>query len=91
MPNVKNALLVILLVLPILFSYGQPTIWDSSTTYSVADLVVSGESTYIATENTNQKPPNTFWTNLSDAAAALDVPEEDVPTLPENVLNSFLT
>ena len=83
MPNVKNALLVILLVLPILFSYGQPTTWDSSTTYSVGDLVVSGESTYIATaSSSNQEPPDTsYWTDLSDAASALGIPAEDVPSL----------
>jgi hypothetical protein len=83
MPNVKNALLVILLVLPILFSYGQPTTWDSSTTYSVGDLVVSGESTFIATaSSSNQEPPDTsYWTDLSVAASALGVPAEDVPSL----------
>jgi hypothetical protein len=88
---IKNALPIVFVFFSITNLYAQPTSWNSATQYNIGDLVVSGESTYIAiSENSNQEPPNaTFWTDLSVAASALGVPEEDVPTLPENVLNSL--
>ena len=66
--------------------FAQPVTWVSSTSYSTGALVVViGEtSTYIATQSVpaNNTPPNTtYWTNLSVAATALNVPVEDVPSL----------
>ena len=66
--------------------FAQPVTWVSSTSYSTGALVVViGEtSTYIATQSVpaNNSPPNTtYWTNLSVAATALNVPVEDVPSL----------
>ena len=83
MSLIKNALPIIFVFFSITKLYAQPTTWDSATPYSIGDLVVSGESTYIATaDSTNQTPPNTtYWTDLNVAAAALGVPEETVPTL----------
>ena len=81
--SIKNTLLLVLLTsLPSL--YGQPVTWDSSTSYSTGALVVVGTSTYIATQSVpaNNTPPNTtYWTNLSVAATALNVPVETVPSL----------
>ena len=72
--------------------YAQPTSWNSATQYNIGDLVVSGESTYIAiSENSNQEPPDaTYWTDLSVAASALGVSDETVPTLDTTtILNSL--
>ena len=65
-------------------SFGQPTTWNSSVSYSTGDLVVSGTSTYIAVQDVpvNQQPPNTtYWGDLATAAASLGVPTEQVPDL----------
>ena len=85
MSSIKNTLLLVLLT-SLQSLYGQPVTWDSSTSYSTGALVVViGEtSTYIATQSVpaNNSPPNTtYWTNLSVAATALNVPVEDVPSL----------
>ena len=64
--------------------FAQPTTWNSVTVYDVGDIVVSGETSYIATAaNTNQQPPNAaFWSDLAVAAAnSLGVSTEDVPNL----------
>lgn len=85
-------------VIPFLFLFvtlslsAQPTTWNSSTTYSVGDLVISGTSSYIAVQaNSNQQPPNTtYWHDLSATAANLSVPTEEVPTLStETILASL--
>ena len=83
MSFIKNALPIIFVFFSITKLYAQPTTWDSVTPYSIGDLVVSGESTYIAIAiSTNQTPPNTtYWTDLTVAAAALNVPVETVPSL----------
>ena len=83
MSLIKNALPIIFVFFSITKLYAQPTTWDSATPYSIGDLVVSGESTYIAIAiSTNQTPPNTtYWTDLTVAAAALGVPGETVPKL----------
>jgi hypothetical protein len=70
----------------------QPVTWNSSRTFQIGDLVVLYQDTYIATaSNTNQQPPNTsFWTNLSVAAQALNVPSSSVPSLDTTtILNSL--
>ena len=91
MSLIKNALPIVFVFFSITNLYAQPTDWDDKTPYNIGDLVVYDVSTYIAiSDSTNQKPPNaTYWTDLSVAASALGVPEEVVPTLPENVLNSL--
>lgn len=64
--------------------HSQPVTWDSSTSYSTGSLVIVGTSTYIATTSVpvNITPPNTtYWTDLSVAASALNVPVEEVPSL----------
>ena len=88
---IKSVILPSLLLLPFSFSFSQPTEWDNSTSYNIGDLVVVGDSTYIATvSNTDQKPPNSSWTDLSVAAEALGVPTESVPSLDTStILNSL--
>ena len=83
MSLIKNALPIVFVFFSITNLYAQPTSWNSATPYNIGDLVVSGESTYIAIlGSSNQEPPNaTYWTDLSVAASALGVPEETVPTL----------
>ena len=86
-------------VFPFLFLFvtlslsAQPATWNSSTTYSTGDLVVSGSSTYIAVQNV---PANTnisnssYWGNLANAASQLGLPVESVPSLNSNtILNSL--
>ena len=65
------------------FIQAQPTSYSNTASYNVGDLVVSGSATYIAiVENSGQTPPNTtFWTDLSVAAAALNIPVELVPSI----------
>ena len=80
----KTTLLISLLLFLSTHLYSQPVTWDSSTSYSTGALVIVGTSTYIATTSVppNNTPPNTsFWTDLSVAATALNVPVEEVPTL----------
>lgn len=83
MSLINNALPIVFVFFSITNLYAQPTSWNSATPYNIGDLVVSGESTYIAIlGSSNQEPPNaTYWTDLSVAASALGVPEETVPTL----------
>ena len=59
-------------------SFGQPTTWNSTTTYSTGDLVVSGNATYKALQvSTNQQPPNTtYWEDLATTASNLNAPSE---------------
>ena len=74
------------------FVHAQPTTYSNTAPYIVGDLVVSGSNTYIAiAESTGQTPPNaTYWTDLSVAANALDIPTEAVPTLDtQTILNSL--
>lgn len=93
MSLIKNALPIIFVFFSITKLYAQPTTWDSATAYSVGDLVVSGESTYIAiATSTNQTPPNTtYWTDLTVAAAALGVPQETVPSLDTTTILASLS
>ena len=93
MSLIKNALPIIFVFFSITKLYAQPTTWDSATPYSVGDLVVSGESTYIAiATSTNQTPPNTtYWTDLTVAAAALGVPQETVPSLDTTTILASLS
>ena len=65
------------------FIQGQPTSYSNTASYNVGDLVVSGSATYIAIAgNSGQTPPNTtFWTDLSVAATALNIPVELVPSI----------
>ena len=73
-------------------SFAQPTTWNSTTSYTTGDLVVSGQSTYIAVQaSTNQQPPNTsFWGDLAVAAANLNIPTEQVPNLSTDVILASL-
>ena len=92
MSLIKNALPIVFVFFSITNLYAQPTSWNSATQYNIGDLVVSGESTYIAiSENSNQEPPDaTYWTDLSVAASALGVSDETVPTLDTTtILNSL--
>ena len=70
-----------------------PALWNSTTSYSTGALVIVGTSTYIATQSVpadNTPPKTEFWTNLSVAATALNVPVETVPTLDtQTILNSL--
>ena len=81
----KNALPIVFVFFSITNLYAQPTSWEKDTKYYIGDLVVTDDgSSYIAIDDEiiNQEPPNaTYWTDLSVAASALGVPEEDVPTL----------
>ena len=74
------------------FLHGQPTTYSNTSSYIVGDLVVSGSATYIAIAgSTGQTPPNTsYWSDLSVAATALNIPTEAVPTLDtQTILNSL--
>ncbi|MDA8774941.1 hypothetical protein N9N13_04355 [Opitutales bacterium] len=74
------------------FLHGQPTTYSNTASYIVGDLVVSGSATYIAIAgSTGQTPPNTsYWSDLSVAATALNIPTEAVPTLDtQTILNSL--
>ena len=60
-------------VFPFLFLFvtfslsAQPTTWNSSTTYSVGDLVISGTSSYSILSNSGKQPPNLqYWNDLSN-------------------------
>ena len=82
--NMRLNFLTLYLILFSSLSFGQPTTWNSSISYSTGDLVVSGTSTYIAVQDVpvNQQPPNTtYWGDLATAAASLGVPTEQVPDL----------
>jgi hypothetical protein len=65
------------------FIQAQPTNYSNTANYNVGDLVVSGSATYIAiVGNSGQTPPNTtYWTDLSVAATALNIPVELVPSI----------
>jgi hypothetical protein len=72
--------------------HAQPTTYSNTASYIVGDLVVSGSATYIAVAGSAGKtPPNTtYWTDLSVAATALNIPTEAVPTLDtQTILNSL--
>ena len=89
----KTTLLISLLFFLSTHLYSQPVTWDSSTSYSTGALVIVGTSTYIATKSVpaNNTPPNTtYWTDLSVAATALNVPVEDVPTLSTDTILASL-
>ena len=63
----------------------QPVVWDANELYSVGDLVVKENSSYLAIQrNINVQPPNTsYWLDLAAAAAGMEVPSEPVPpTIP---------
>jgi len=63
----------------------QPVVWDANELYSVGDLVVKENSSYLAIQrNINVQPPNTsYWIDLAVAAAGMEVPSEPVPpTIP---------
>lgn len=93
MPSHINTLIISLLILFSTSLYSQPVTWDSSTSYSTGALVIVGTSTYIATTNVpaNNTPPNTtYWTDLSVAAASLNVPVETVPTLDTSTILASL-
>ena len=88
-----HTLISSLLVLLSTLLYSQPVTWDSSTSYSTGALVIVGTSTYIATTNVpaNNTPPNaTYWTDLSVAAASLNVPVETVPSLDTSTILASL-
>ena len=74
--------LTLYLILFSSLSFGQPTTWNSTTTYSTGDLVVSGNATYKALQvSTNQQPPNTtYWEDLATTASNLNAPSEGAPT-----------
>lgn len=74
------------------FVHAQPTTYSNTAPYIVGDLVVSGSNTYIAiAKSTGQTPPNTsYWTDLSVAANALNIPTEAVPTLDTDTILSSL-
>ena len=60
--NMRLYFLTLYLILFSSLSFGQPTTWNSTTTYSTGDLVVSGNATYKALQvSTNQQPPNTTY------------------------------
>lgn len=89
----KTTLLISVLLFLSTHLYSQPVTWDSSTSYSTGALVIVGTSTYIATKSVpaNNTPPNTtYWTDLSVAATALNVPVEDVPTLSTDTILASL-
>ncbi len=82
-------------VIPFLFLFvtlslsAQPTTWNSSTTYSTGNIVVSGSSTYIAVQNVpaNTDTSNsTYWEDLANAASQLGIPVETVPNLNSNTI-----
>jgi ELWxxDGT repeat protein len=74
---------------------GSSSIQNYSTTrtYPRGALVILGQDSFIATTNVpaGASPPNsTYWTNLSVAATALNVPVDTIPTLSaETILNSL--
>ena len=81
--SIKNTLLLVLLT-SLQSLYGQPGEWNNSTSYSTGALVVVGTSTYIATQSVEagiSPTSTTFWTDLSVAATALNLPVETVPSL----------
>jgi len=67
--------------------------YNATKTYSLGALVLVDPDSYIAIQSVpaNTTPPNTtYWTNLSVAAAALDKPVEEVPSLStETILGSL--
>ena len=70
----------------------QPVEWNTSTSFAKGRLVAVGTNTYIAIQaSLNVQPPNSaYWGNLKDAASALEIPVEDVPSLPaENILTAL--
>ena len=65
-------------------SNGPIAAYDPQWNYSPGSLVLVGSNSYVATREVplGASPPNsTYWTNLSDAAASLSKPLEEVPTL----------
>ena len=89
----KTTLIISLLLFLSTHLHSQPVTWDSSTSYSTGALVIVGTSTYIATTSVpaNNTPPNTtYWTDLSVAALALNVPVEQVPTLSTDTILASL-
>ncbi len=89
----KTTLLISLLLFLLTHLYSQPVTWDSSTSYSTGALVIVGTSTYIATTSVpaNNPPPDSrYWTDLSVAAANLNVPPETVPTLSTDTILASL-
>lgn len=89
----KTTLIISLLLFLSTHLHSQPVTWDSSTSYSTGALVIVGTSTYIATTSVpaNKTPPNTtYWTDLSVAALALNVPVEEVPTLSTDTILASL-
>ena len=65
-------------------SNGPIAAYDPQWNYSMGSLVLVGSDSYIATSEVplGASPPNsTYWTNLSDAAASLSKPLEEVPDL----------
>ena len=89
----KTTLIISLLLFLSTHLHSQPVTWDSSTSYSTGALVIVGTSTYIATTSVpaNNTPPNTsYWTDLSVAATALNVPVEEVPTLATDTILASL-
>ena len=67
--------------------------YSASRSYARGDLVILGQDSYIATANVpfDVAPPNaSYWTNLSVAANALNVPVETIPTLStDTILNAL--
>ena len=70
----------------------QPVNWSSSTSYSIGDLVFNAQTSYIAIQpSINIHPTNiSYWANLNKAAQALDIPVEEVPSLPVNTILNAL-
>lgn len=77
----------------LLFSSSPIVDWNNTTEYQTGSLVLVGQDSYIATQTVpaNVSPPNTtYWTNLSEAASALNVPVESVPNVTtDTILDSL--
>ena len=67
--------------------------YSANRSYARGALVILGQESYIATANVpfDVAPPNaSYWTNLSVAANALNVPVETIPTLStDTILNAL--
>jgi len=67
--------------------------YSASRSYARGALVIVGQDSFIATANVpfDVAPPNpSYWTNLSVAANALNVPVETIPTLStDTILNAL--